>query len=191
MGRVVLSMLTSLDGYVNDSAGKVGALYPDLAALRATTVMQDAVRYTGAVVVRYTGAVVMGRRAYAMGDPDAYAGHYEFQVPIFVLTHRPPTHHPAQNERLSFTFITDGIGPAIARAKAVAGARDVYVIGGASTAQQTLNAGLVDELEVGVVGVMFGGGTPLFAGLARTPALEQTQMTRTPGATFLHYRVLH
>ena len=183
MGRVVLSMLTSLDGYVNDSAGKVGALYPDLAALRATTVMQDA--------VPNTGAVVMGRRAYAMGDPDAYAGHYEFQVPIFVLTHRPPTHHPAQNERLSFTFITDGIGPAIARAKAVAGARDVCVIGGASTAQQTLNAGLVDELEVGVVGVLFGGGTPLFAGLARTPALEQTQMTRTPGATFLHYRVLH
>lgn len=63
MGRVVLSMLTSLDGYVNDSAGKVGALYPDLAALRATTVMQDA--------VPNTGAVVMGRRAYAMGDPDA------------------------------------------------------------------------------------------------------------------------
>ena len=42
MGRVVLSMLTSLDGHVNDSAGKVGALYPDLAALQATTVMQDA-----------------------------------------------------------------------------------------------------------------------------------------------------
>ena len=192
-GRVVLSMIVSLDGFVNDKFGRVGALYPDLAALQTTTVMQDA--------IRDTGAVVMGRRAFAMGDPDAYAEHYEFQVPIFVLTHQPPQRPPKHGEHLSFTFVTDGIGPATARAKAAAGARDVCVIGGADVAQQVLNAGLVDELELGVASVLLGSGTPLFAGLRREIRLErtrvthtpitQTSITQTPGTTFLRYRVLH
>ena len=34
-------------------------------------------------------AMVMGRRTFDMGDPDEYVGQYEFQVPIFVVTHRP------------------------------------------------------------------------------------------------------
>lgn len=182
MGQVVLSMLVSLDGYVNDSAGRVGALFPDLAALQAITVMQDA--------VRDTGAVVMGRRACAMGDPDAYAGHYKFQVPIFVLTHRPPPHLPAQNERLSFTIVAGGIESATALAKTAAGTREVCVIGGASTAQQALNAGLIDELELGIASVLFGGGTPLFSGLYRIVKLEQTRTTQTPGTTFLRCHVM-
>jgi hypothetical protein len=36
----------------------------------------------------------MGRRTFEMGDPDSYVGNYEFQVPIFVLTHSPPDVRP-------------------------------------------------------------------------------------------------
>jgi hypothetical protein len=32
----------------------------------------------------------MGRRTFETGDPDSYVGNYEFQLPIFVLTHQPP-----------------------------------------------------------------------------------------------------
>jgi hypothetical protein len=39
--------------------------------------------------IEHTGAVLMGRRTFEMGDPDSYVGNYEFQVPIFVLTHPP------------------------------------------------------------------------------------------------------
>ena len=56
-----------------------------------------------------------------MGDPDAYVGNYEFQVPIFELTHRPPVVPPKQDERLTFTFVTDGLASAIDQAKAAAG----------------------------------------------------------------------
>ena len=50
----------------------------------------------------------MGRRTYQMGEPDSYAESYEFQVPIFVLTHTVPQQKPKQNARLRFTFVTDG-----------------------------------------------------------------------------------
>src|SRR5437660_12320204 len=94
-------MTISLDGFVADQNGNAGRLYPDLAALRHTAYMKDA--------IEQTGAVLMGRRTFEMGDPDSYVGNYEFQVPIFVLTHHPPSVSPKQDERLTFTFVTDGV----------------------------------------------------------------------------------
>jgi hypothetical protein len=44
-------------------------------------------------------------------------------VPIFVLTHDPPKIPPKQDERLTFTFVTEGVASAIAQAKAAAGER--------------------------------------------------------------------
>ena len=55
----------------------------------------------------------MGRRTFEMGDPDSYVGNYEFQVPIFVLTHHPPSVAPKQDEHLTFTFVTDGVESAV------------------------------------------------------------------------------
>ena len=80
MGRVILGMTMSLDGFVNDRNGDVGRLYPYLEALRKTEVLQE--------LIRTTGAVVMGRHAYDMAN-GVFTG-YEFQVPIFVLTHHFP-----------------------------------------------------------------------------------------------------
>ena len=79
MGIVIVGATMSLDGFIEDQHGDVSLLYPDLEDLRRTEALQES--------IRTTGAVVMGRRAYAMGDPDSYVGNYEYQVPIFVLTH--------------------------------------------------------------------------------------------------------
>ncbi len=62
----------------------------------------------------------MGRRAYDMGDPDSYADSYEYQVPIFVLTHHVPEKLPKENAKLTITFVTDGIESAIKQARAAA-----------------------------------------------------------------------
>src|SRR5688500_9158679 len=99
MAQVIVGMTTSLDGFVADRNGRVGRLYPDLEALRGTPYMNAA--------IERTGAVLMGRRTFEMGDPDSYVGDYEFQVPIFVVTHEPPRVAPKQDDRLSFTFVTD------------------------------------------------------------------------------------
>ena len=98
MAKVIVGMTISLDGFVADQNGNAGRLYPDLAALRYTAYMKDA--------IEQTGAVLMGRRTFEMGDPDSYVGNYEFQVPIFVLTHHPPSVAPKQDEHLTFTFVT-------------------------------------------------------------------------------------
>src|SRR5215218_2808563 len=133
-------MTMSLDGFINDRSGSVEVLYSDLAALPDTEPLRES--------IRKTGAVVMGRNSFAMAeDPDWYAGNYEYQVPIFVLTHNAPEELPKQTDELTFTFITDGIQSAIRQAKVAAGNKDVTIIGAASTARQCLEAGLADELQ--------------------------------------------
>jgi len=58
-------------------------------------------------------------------DPDWYAGSYEFQVPIFFFTDKFPKRHPKETDKLTFSFVTDGIESAIRQAKAAAGNRGV------------------------------------------------------------------
>ena len=73
-------MRTSVDGFVADRDGDSSALYPDLEEIRENEVVREA--------IESTGAVILGRRSYDMADGDL--ADYEFQVPIFVLTHHPP-----------------------------------------------------------------------------------------------------
>jgi len=185
MAKVIVGMVMSLDGYVADRDGGLDLLYADFAAMAESDAVQDA--------IRTTGAVVMGRRSYEMGNGD-FTG-YEFQVPIFVLTHDvPETVATGENDHLRFTFVTEGIASAIAQAKAAAGDRDVTVVGGASTIQQIIAAGLADEIHIDVRSILLGGGLRFFAAFSDdvTPiALESIGITSTPavGVTHLRYRV--
>jgi len=185
MGKVVLGMTMSLDGFINDRTGSVEALYPDLAAWRETE--------PGKESIQNTGAVVMGRNSYAMSeDPDWFAGNYEYQVPIFVLTHRAPAKTPKQTDQLTFTFVTDGIQSAIQQAKVAAGDRDVNIIGAASTARQCLKEGLADELHVDIMPVLLGSGLRVFEDLdTETIRLERIKVMELPaGRTHLRFRIV-
>ncbi len=185
MGKVILGMTMSLDGFINDRNGRVEALYPDLVAWRETE--------PGKESIQNTGAVVMGKHSFEMAqDPDWFAGNYEYQVPILVLTHKIPTKIPKQTEDLTFTFVTDGIESAVRQAKAAAGDKDVNVIGAASTAQQCLKAGLADELHVDVMPVLLGGGLRVFDHLAdERIQLERIKVMDLPaGRTHLRYRIV-
>src|SRR5450432_3444314 len=178
MGKVIVGTTMSLDGFINDRNGDVGRLYPDLEALQTTEVLAEA--------IRTTGAVVMGRRAYAMGDPDAYADAYEYQVPIFVLTHTVPEKRPKENDRLTFTFVTSGIEWAVEQAKAVAGDKHVMVIGGANTAQQCIRAKLCDEIQIGIIPVLLGEGLRFFEHSGgETIELERMRVMKSPARTDL------
>jgi dihydrofolate reductase len=64
--------------------------------------------------------------------------------------------------KLSLTFVTDGVESAISQAKKAAGDKDALIIGGASTIQQCLNSGLCDELQVDLMPVLLGKGLRLF-----------------------------
>ena len=143
--------------------------------------------------IQNTGAVVMGWKAFAMADdPDFYASDYEFQVPIFVLTHAVPKRQPKETDQLTFTFVTDGIENAIGQAKAAAGDKEVAVIGGANTAQQCLKAGLADELHIDLMPVLLGGGLRLFDDISPEPIrLERIKVLELPGGrTHLRFRLV-
>jgi dihydrofolate reductase len=186
MGKVVLGMTMSLDGFINDANGSVAALYPDLADLRDIDPLKES--------IQNTGAVVMGRNSFDMSeDPNWFAGNYEYQVPIFVLTHRPPEKHPKETDELTFTFVADGIGSAVAQAKAAAGEKEVNIIGATSTAKQTLEAGLADELHVDIMPVFLGGGLRAFEGIDEEKIpLERIKVMELPGGrTHLRFRIIN
>lgn len=154
MGKIIAGMGMSLDGFVNDAEGSVDQLYTDFTELHDVPSFKK--------MIEDTGAVVMGRHTYEMADPFSWAtDEYEFQTPIFVLTHTPPEKFPPGNGKLSFIFVTDGIESAVAQAKKAAGDKDVQVIG-ANTIQQCLNSGLCDELQIDVMPVLIGKGLKLF-----------------------------
>jgi dihydrofolate reductase len=183
MGKVLAGITMSLDGFINDCNGDVSQLYSDFATLRETEVLQEA--------IIKTGAVVMGRRAYDMAEGD-FTG-YEFQAPIFVLTHHVPEKAPkGENERLSFTFVTEGIESAIEKAKTAAGDKDVTVIGGADIVQQCLRAGLVEELQIDIMPLLLGEGLRFFEHLAASQIqLERIKVIELPaGRTELCFRVI-
>lgn len=182
MGNVIIGATMSLDWFMSDRNGDVGRLYPDLETLRYTDFLQEE--------IRTTGAVVMGRHAYDMGNGD-FTG-YEYQVPIFVLTHHVPEQAPkGQNDQLTITFVTDGIASAIAQAKATAGDKHVMVVGGANTAQQCLRAGLVDELHIGVAPVLLGEGLRFFEpSVNEHLRLERTRVFESPSRTDLWFRII-
>src|SRR5436190_18515983 len=182
MGKVIIGATMSLDGFMSDRHGDVSRLYPDLEALRTTEMLHEE--------IQTTGAVVMGRRAYDMGEGELTG--YEYQVPIFVLTHTVPQQVvKGENDRLTVTFVTDGIESAIEKAKAAAGDKQVMVVGGANTAQQCLRAGLVDEIHIGIVPVLFGEGLRFFEPhVNEQMKLERTRVFVSSTRTDLWFRVV-
>jgi dihydrofolate reductase len=144
------------------------------------------------------GALVMGRRMFSGGegpwdDPNGdgwWGDDPPFRVPVFVLTHHPREPVELQGGTI-FTFVTDGIGSALARAREAAGDKDVVVVGGASVVQQYLAAGLVDEFQLHVAPVLLGDGVRLFERVGSPPPkVELTRVLGSPAVTHVSYRVV-
>jgi dihydrofolate reductase len=131
-----------------------------------------------------TGAVVAGRGTFEPAG--GWGGDHHDGVPIFILTR----HDPVELRQWPLVSYVDDITAAMTRAKEAAGDRNVLVHG-AGTAQLALAAGVLDELELHVIPVLFGQGRRLFEGLAP----EQIELERTrivegeAGVTHVHYRV--
>ncbi|MGM0896532.1 MAG: dihydrofolate reductase family protein [Bacillota bacterium] len=180
MAKVCFGMIVSLDGFISDSQGRLDKLYR---SFKPNEEINE--------VMANTGAVIMGRRTYDMADdPDAYADNYEFQVPIFVLTHHPPAKHPKENDNLSITFVTDGIENAVRKAQAAAGEKDLVVLG-ADVGQQALRANLVDELQIAIAPVLLGTGTRMFAHLDDMEIqLEKIRTIETDEQVEIYYKVI-
>src|SRR5688500_5887565 len=134
-----------------------------------------------------SGAVIVGKRMF--DNAHGWGDEPPFGKPVFVLTHT--AREPLTKGDTTFTFVTDGIESAVEQARAAAGEKDVGVGGGASTAQQALKAGLVDEVRLTFAPILLGGGVALFDGLGPDDVeLEVTRVVEGPKATHVQYRVV-
>ena len=186
MGNVVIDMSMSLDGYIaapNDNPEQ--GLGEDGMRLHNWAFDDPSVleRIYGDMT-EYTGAVIMGRRSYDNSIKEWGGKGPLGEVPCFVVTHRP-----IEGAEPVFTVVTDGIEPALAKARGVAGDKRIGLMG-ANIDQQFLAAGLVDEIRIHLINVLLGGGRRLFDVLPERIELEQTGLSQTDGVTHLDYRVL-
>jgi uncharacterized protein YndB with AHSA1/START domain len=109
-------------------------------------------------------------------------------VPTFIVTHRIPPEW--DKEGSPFTFVTDGVETAVAKAKEAAGDKDVGV-GGSKIVQQCIKAGLLDEIQIELAPILLGEGIRLFDALGTEPIdLEITSVVEGSGVTHLRYRVV-
>jgi dihydrofolate reductase len=88
----------------------------------------------------------------------------------------------------TFLFESGGIVAALERASALAGAGTVAIAGGASTANQYLAAGLVDELHLHIAPLVLGGGARLFEGVGPRD-LVPAQVIGSRDVTHVRYRL--
>jgi dihydrofolate reductase len=195
MGATVLYMSMSIDGFIAGPNERIDNGLGDGGQRLHDWVFPDpdgelGAGLTGAnkqVVDEFmrTGAVVAGRGTV---EPAGYwGGDHHDGVPIFILSR-----HATDEEQGRWplvTFVPD-VRDAMRLAKAAAGDKDVLVHG-AHVAQLALEAGVLDEMELHVVPVLFGQGRRLFEGLpAEHIELERTRVLQGEGGiTHLRYRV--
>jgi dihydrofolate reductase len=194
----VLYMSMSLDGYIagpNDRPGNPGGDdfmrlhewfgFASDAAPTAETNDASGLGRHFLDEIKDTGAVLSGRNT--VEQVDHWGGDHHDGVPIFVPSHRPPGTSAATYPLV--TYVRDGIASAMAQAKAAAGNRNVLVHG-ATTAQTALEAGVLDELQIHHIPVLFGGGRRLFEVLSARVELEIIRVIDSPDATHIRYRVV-
>lgn len=209
MSKVFVNIALSLDGFMapegmtmahfsdpgyKDWGAKWGALMAwalDQRYLREklkfgeggeTGPVNDLVRQT----FERSGAHIMGRRMFDGGEL-GWPEEAPFHTPVFVLTHQPrePWVRPGGTV---FHFVTEGAQAALDQARQAAGSRDIRISGGADTIQQYLNLGVVDELEIALAPVLFGGGRRLFEQLAEPlPGFRIERVLHHAKATHLKY----
>ena len=198
MSATVLYMSTSLDGFIagpnerpDNGLGDGGERLHEWAIPASAGVDLDAMRRLGGVNGRIvdeflaTGATVAGRGTFEPAG--GWGGDHHDGVPIFILYRQEPG---IDIEQWPLVTRVNTVRSAMTLAKQAAGDKNVLVHG-AGIAQLALAAGVLDELELHVIPVLFGQGRRLFEGLAPEHIdLERTRILEgESGVTHMHYRV--
>jgi dihydrofolate reductase len=193
MGNVIATAAVSLDGFVADTEDAVGPLFDwynngDVEVYGADPGRPFHVSKASADYMNATwpkiGAVVIGRHLFDLTN--GWHGVPAVGDHVFVVTHEPPTDWPFPDA--PFTFV-NGIEDAIARAKAFAGDRDTALTAGNLTGQ-ALEAGLVDEVVLNLVPVVFGTGVRFFGEYTgRHQLFDNPTVVEGDRVTHLHYSI--
>ena len=194
MGKVIYDISMSLDGFIAGANARPEAGWAGLgdggerlhdwgfnSADPRNREIEEALLAT-------TGAVIVGRTTYNLSIPNwgADGPTGAARVPMIVVSHSVPRDIPDGGV---YTFV-DSIEAALETAKKAAGDKDVVIQGG-NIAQQFITLGLVDEIFIHLVPVLFGSGTRLIEELdGGHVQLETTEVIETKEAIHLRFRVI-
>ena len=192
MGVVEVDISMSVDGFITGPNERGAGLGDGGEPLHAWVWRDpDGPRLLDDALFATSGAVITSRKVYDGTDGWGEDGFY--QMPVFVLTHRP--HDVVVKGRTIFTFVTEGIEQVVGLARAAAGEKKVHIMGGASVIQQALQAGRVDTVHLHVAPIVWCGhpvvrqphrpdraGTHRRGGIAvrYPPAISHHRHTPTP-----------
>ncbi len=195
MSKIFSHMTMSLDGYIAQPDDQIGELFDWYSAgavdvpnpnQTVTFAVDDASAQILRELTENTGALIAGRRLFDIAD--GWGDKHPADAPVVVVTHHPPEN---ASERWPTTTFVDGVEAAIARAKQIAGDKDV-TIASANVTQQALALSLVDEVCVSLVPVLFGEGIPYFANLGGNHLLlDDPVVVQGKRALHLRYPVRH
>jgi dihydrofolate reductase len=190
MSTVVMHNVVSVDGYIADENDDVGPLFEwyfngdvelvDSGPFRVSQASADYVRPMWDSI----GSMVIGRHLFDLTN--GWEGRPPAGEHVVVVSHRPKPDgwHP----EASYHFVDD-VAQAIAKAKELAGERTVVVAAG-DVGGQALGLGLVDEVAMDVVPVVFGSGERYFGLVDGLHLLEDPDVViRGDRVLHLRYRV--
>ena len=192
MSKVIANMSMSLDGYIADTADGIDQLFgwmgngevevPTAVEWATFRMSQASAEYMREALAG-AGALIAGRHLFDITQ--GWGGTHPLGVPVVVVTHNPPADWPHTE---TFTFV-DGVEEAVRVARERAGGKNV-VVASAKIAQQCLDAGLLDAINVDLVPVLLGTGVRWFENLAKAPVqLGDPTVIEGNGVTHLAYPV--
>ena len=190
MGKVLTHMTMSLDGFVaapDDNPGELFEWYAagDVSVPSANGDVKFDVDEASAEVLREltdgVGAIISGRHLFDITD--GWGDVHPVGAPVVVVTHSPPANAA---ERWPRTTFVNGVEAAVAKAREIAGDKDV-TIASTKVTQQALDLGLVDEVCVSLAPVLMGEGIPYFSKLDRGHLLLEDPVV-VQGRRALHLR---
>jgi dihydrofolate reductase len=170
-GKVVVNRSMSLDGFIAGPDHAMGPLLEHMREDRFAEVMAE------------TGAMLIGRGTHEVAKRMPAADTEYDGGPVFVLTHRPP-----DEPEPGVTFLSGDLAGAVATARAVAGPKNLEILG-ADLASQCLRAGLVDEVLVYVLPLLLGDGVRFSTPAQGRVELEPYHQQQSGPVTMLRFRV--
>ena len=190
MGKVIFDISMSLDGFITAANVRLEAGLGDGGEQLHDWGFNSVDPRNREIVARWAtiGAVIVGRTTYNLSIPhwgaDGPTG--AARTPTVIVSHSVPQDIPDGGV---YTFV-DSVEAALETAKKAAGDKDVVIQGG-NIAQQFLTRGLVDEIFIHLVPVLFGSGTRLIEDLdGEHVQLETAEVIETKEAIHLRFRVI-
>ncbi len=183
MSKTILYIALSVDGFIAGPNDDLGFLeeYNDGHSEASESSSQSFEEFFAGI-----GSIIIGKRTYDLEESKGWGNAHP--VPKFVLTNE--TEKPA-DAREDTIFTDEPVKVVLEKAKVAAGGKNVWVEGGAHVAQQYINAGLIDELDLYFVPVLLGNGVKLLDNLENKVRLSLIEKTNknAGGLVELRYQV--